>query len=511
MKGPIAMRATILLLLAVATHATASGPTPSPIPTAQFQTRTTAALNLYLDPAGNDSFSCTKADAGCLTPQGVAGKIPKLVRHPVNVYSAAGSYPGLYMYGYECDPAGVSDGAYINWAGTLTNFAPATGTATGTFSSGSQGTTITFGTATDSAQSWTSNNLKGQLLEITSGTGAGQTRVIDSNTSTAITIVGTWGTAPANGSGYAIRTHGTVLSTAINSPAIPNVAASTPVTLRMESNGSVRNSGASATALSGACITFTRMKFAPSTAATGAVRLNGPNQVAFVESSLNGNTSGTGLTTLFGSYVNVDRSFLSSGTAPALLGSSTNGGSNGVAVGFSLLESGAGVASTVVTLTNGAWTASHIRSTNSAATSVLVDTNAGSFTTSIGSSKVTCAAGGSTIGIRLGGAANVGGASSVTFVQAMAVLSCPTGIQVNGNSSLANNNANTVITGTGSQTTALHALLGGRILVPANMTISGYTNDITVDGATASWATLVGSSPIVFPASANPYGSWVGR
>jgi len=495
---------SLALLVALA----AASPTPSPA--ANVVTKTVSALTLYVDPTGSDTGTCTATGTGaCATLQGAENKIPKLVRHPVTVNVASGSYSGLYVYGHSFDPADVSNGAFIKWVGTLTNATVATGTATGTATAGSAGSGTTFGTLTDSGQSWTSDNLKGKLLEITGGTGSGQTRIITTNTSTVITIAGTWGTAPTSSSTYAIRDWGSVASTAVNSPAIPNVAAGTALTLRLEGNGSVRNSGASATALSGSAITFTRMKFAPSTSATGAARLNGPNQVAFVECSINGNTSGTGLTTLFGTYVNVDRSYLSSGTSQALLGSSTNGGANAVAAGFSFFESGAGAGSSVLRATSGAFTAVQITSTNSAALAVVDDLNDGFYSSSIGASRVQCTAGGSTRGFYLSGGAGVAG-GAVTFVSAMAILSCPVGVYAQG-AQLTNNSSSTVITGTGSQTTGLQAVLGGRIYVAANMTISGYTADITVDGATTSWASLVASSPVVFPTSANPYGSWVGR
>ncbi len=476
---------------------------------AAFQTE--AALNLYVATTGSDSNPCTSSLNPCATLQAAENRIPKLVRHPVTITVADGSYTGLYVYGHSFDPASVTDGAYINWVGGLINATVATGSATGTATSGTQGTTITFGTLTDTNATWTTDNLKGKILEITGGTGSGQTRVITTNSATAITIAGTWGTAPAAASTYAIRDWGAVLSTAVNSPAIPNTAAGTPLSLRMEGNGSVRNAGDSATTLSGAAITFSRLKFAPGTAAQGAARLNGPNQVAFVECSINGNTSGTGLSVLFGTYVNIDRSYLSSGTSQALLGSSTNGGSNAVAAGFSFFESGAGASSSVVRYTNGAWTAVQITSTNSAAQAVIDNTNNGPATFSIGNSRIQCTAGGATIGVLAAGAPAVASTVTVTFVAAMATLSCPVGLNAKWGATIANNNANSVVTGTGAQTAGLQALTGGRIIPVSNFTVSGYTNDIDVDGAFSTWAALVALTPVVFPAAANAYGSWVGR
>lgn len=70
--------------------------------------------------------------------------------------------------------------------------------ATGTATAGS-GTTLT-----DSGQTWTANGWANWLLQITSGTGAGQTLPIQSNTGTAITVDGAFSPAPTAGSGYKI-------------------------------------------------------------------------------------------------------------------------------------------------------------------------------------------------------------------------------------------------------------------------------------------------------------------
>jgi hypothetical protein len=60
-------------------------------------------------------------------------------------------------------------------------------------------------TITDSTKSWTVNRWVNYSVRILSGTGAGQIRPIASNTSTQITIVGTWTTNPDNTSVYTIQ------------------------------------------------------------------------------------------------------------------------------------------------------------------------------------------------------------------------------------------------------------------------------------------------------------------
>lgn len=67
-------------------------------------------------------------------------------------------------------------------------------------------------TITDSSKSatWTANQFIGSVVTITGGTGAGQTRRIVSNTTTALTVAPNWTTNPASGSTYSISTVNTV-------------------------------------------------------------------------------------------------------------------------------------------------------------------------------------------------------------------------------------------------------------------------------------------------------------
>ena len=72
---------------------------------------------------------------------------------------------------------------------------------------GAHGTATSGGnsTLTDTAKDWRVNSLAGLDLVLTSGTGSGQTKTIVSNTSTVITISGTWTTNPSSDTGYEVR------------------------------------------------------------------------------------------------------------------------------------------------------------------------------------------------------------------------------------------------------------------------------------------------------------------
>ena len=54
--------------------------------------QTSAALTLYLDPAGNDSNACTASGASaCLTWAGILSKLPQFLRNDVTINVAAGT------------------------------------------------------------------------------------------------------------------------------------------------------------------------------------------------------------------------------------------------------------------------------------------------------------------------------------------------------------------------------------------------------------------------------------
>lgn len=193
--------------------------TPSNAPNLVYAT--TAAITLYVDPTGSDSNDCTATGtAACLTIQGALNKVPKMLRHGVTVNVAAGTYGCFYVAGFTCDPSfqQTTGGLLVDATAALTASTLATGSATGTATSSAAGSGTTFGTLTDSGATWTINDLKGRFI-----TSASQTRVISSNTATAITIVGTW-TSPG-AVAYTIQDPGVSINTACQNPASTQAAA----------------------------------------------------------------------------------------------------------------------------------------------------------------------------------------------------------------------------------------------------------------------------------------------
>jgi len=89
---------------------------------------------------------------------------------------------------------------------------------------GTDGTSVTNGTATgagsdtdtyyldDSGKAWTTDAYASYLIAITGGTGAGQKRLIESNTATRLRIIGKWDTVPDGTSTYKVYLPGTVIN-----------------------------------------------------------------------------------------------------------------------------------------------------------------------------------------------------------------------------------------------------------------------------------------------------------
>jgi hypothetical protein len=221
---------------------------------------TSGALTFYVDAAsGNDSNACTSSGAGaCLTIQKALNKIPKMLRDQVTVSIAAGTYAGFIVSGFMADEGfqQTTGGLLIN--GALTNSTLASGSATGTATGGSAGSNQTFATLIDPGGAWTTNDLTGRFLCTSNNTIC---PVIESNSSTTITIVGTtalgWA-APVGGvTTYQIRDPSVIVNTSATLPPSPFIAAiaSRAGVIALDNSPSARDG----------MITFQNMRISPST------------------------------------------------------------------------------------------------------------------------------------------------------------------------------------------------------------------------------------------------------
>ena len=224
-----------------------------------FTPGTSTPTYLYVSTTGSDNNTCTgPGTAACLTIQGAVNKVPPQIQHPYIISVGAGTFSaGAYISGFDfaMGQYGIGDagvgGPYLKVVGTLAAVAPTTGTATGTFTSTTQGgdgilnalggnpSLANWATATVSGATWTAHNFKGDLLTITGGTAVGTVVEIADNTSTVLTVVGTWPQAtPDSTSTFAIQT-------ATGGSVINGVLARPPGTTGYNAGRGLGNGGAS--------------------------------------------------------------------------------------------------------------------------------------------------------------------------------------------------------------------------------------------------------------------------
>lgn len=480
---------------------------------------TCAALTLFVDGTlGSDSNQCTAAGASaCATIQGAINKIPKLIRHPVTVTVAANgsavkTYTGAQISGFSFDPATAAAGAFLEIDGTLiTATGLATGTATGTATAGSAGSGATFGTMTDGTQTWTANDLKGYILEITGGTGSGQTRMISSNTGTVITIVGTWATAPVAGSTYAIRDYGAQITTGINQSALSNsTAAASPAGLIIQGNNLTRM-----TVTTGGVFGLDRLKIAPSAAGSIGLDVNGNTFLYVSESRIVGSTTAVGLRTENMANARLQDVWIEAATGRAVFWGNPNNSATAGSLTMNRVEvTTTGSSGSVLSMAapNFSAVSCLFYGQNSGDQSVIQLTQGASSNTLINNSQIQCTSGGSSVGLQ---AISDGSLSSGSVVASLSTsgtvtwTNCPTGVQATGGLSQLNlgTSSGTLTFTTG--TTAISATSGGRIYLAVDPTTSGYTNDISIDGTTYTVAQFTALSPAtLFNTS---YGTWIGR
>jgi hypothetical protein len=179
----------------------------------------TAALDLYCDPAGDDSNPGTPS-LPVRQPTAALALVPRRLRHRVTIHLAPGRYQGFSVTGFVIDPQ--EDGTQVGLAvaGTFVPAVPATGTANGTSTAAADGDALapSWAVLVDGGQSWTPDDLRGRFLEVTSGAGKGQVLPIAHNDATSIWVLTTaWSAVPA-GSDYVIHDQGSVIDTPIQVP-----------------------------------------------------------------------------------------------------------------------------------------------------------------------------------------------------------------------------------------------------------------------------------------------------
>jgi hypothetical protein len=217
------------------------------------QTVTTAALVLYVDPAGNDNNACTASGAAaCQTFAGACSKIPHAVKHDVSITHVDGTYTsGGCELTNDVYPSGT-----IRTVWTPTTATVATGTATGTLTAGpTTANALAYTVFTDGAQSLTSNDLVGKwacfgaaaTAGVVFSTSTSQCVPIDSNTATTFTMVGQLDTAVISGAAYRFVTVASVIAsnlpTTFVNPSGSTISSAWRIALGVSHPGAVRIDG----------------------------------------------------------------------------------------------------------------------------------------------------------------------------------------------------------------------------------------------------------------------------
>lgn len=181
---------------------------------------TTASLTVYVDQAGSDSNPGSLA-LPVRTVQRALDLVPKLIRHPVVVSIGTGSFTGSMVQGFTIAPATAVGGAWLTIQGAMSGATLST-INSGTVSAATVGSAFTLGWGTLTASNspnWATNEARGMIVAITSGTGAGQVRVIKGNNANDLQIHGRWDVTPDTTSGFQIQLPATAIIA--NSASIP--------------------------------------------------------------------------------------------------------------------------------------------------------------------------------------------------------------------------------------------------------------------------------------------------
>jgi hypothetical protein len=150
----------------------------------------------------------------------IAGALAALrglvVNHNVRIDVAAGNYAGAAAAGFSFGPGSAASSAQLVVKGTMGLATLTTGPNSGTFTSGSAGTTgtVTWGTATLTGAGWTVNNLRGKWVRLPV---SGQALVVHSNTTDTITVCGAFSGSPS-GAAFEIIEPTTNVNTLVTFP-----------------------------------------------------------------------------------------------------------------------------------------------------------------------------------------------------------------------------------------------------------------------------------------------------
>lgn len=449
---------------------------------------TTASMTLYVDGAtGSDSNPGT-ALLPYATIQAAINRVPKIVKHAVDINVAAGNYAGFSLSGFIVLPAVDGTASYIAVTGTFTTTTGlASGTATGTLTGYSGPSGQVAHVFTDSTQNWAVNALRGKWIWISGGTGSGSAAIypIVSNTATAITGTQEFITAPAAGSTYAILDPATNIITPIPAEAVNATGASNYAV-----GQSVRVVNSFGAGFVGSAVIIQKLNFAHTSLARAIALEGGSLTVQWCKTSSNVQL---GIAVTHSGRLYATHNHFFSGTLGHISAADTAFDSGGLRVVANYFDAGptgintSALACSISQNTFRAQTTASIRSAQGASGAVQTSGNR---------------IDGSAVGI-LCAPTNQGWqpfAIGISFADisncttAAISLECPISMASVGGSS-----------GTGNAI-GIKITKGANIQVASNVTLTG-TVEVQVDGTNTDLGTMRALNPKAYPAVASPFGT----
>lgn len=288
---------------------------------------TTSDLTLYVESTGSDSNPGTQSSP-FLTIQAAINSLPKRIKHIVNIKVGAGNFQGFKIVGFTSSSISGTTAYGISILGALAAITPTTGTATGIFTGVTAGSsnTATMSILTDGTQTWTVNDLKGKMIQILTGTGAGTILPIISNTATTITPAST--STGSIGGTYAIIDWTTVITSTVSAP--PGLPAAQGTPGAAGTTGILIHDNTSEFPTTLSSIRIERIKLNCSAYSQGAINISGNAGLTIQNVSIiGGASSNTGIVirNIPSGTVNLQQSYISlvTGALQAILSQSGGG------------------------------------------------------------------------------------------------------------------------------------------------------------------------------------------
>ena len=172
--------------------------------------QTYATTNLFVDSEfGSDTNACTASGANaCASLTGALAKVPARISNNVTITMTGTFTDTPNIRGFVAGGGALTSTLTVTSSLQAAPVSSTTGSITAIIDQPDDGNDV--GYVTDTTKTWTTDELKGYFLEITSGAQSGAVRPIISNTATTVRYIGSFATDPIVGVTYRISRPGAV-------------------------------------------------------------------------------------------------------------------------------------------------------------------------------------------------------------------------------------------------------------------------------------------------------------